>query len=105
MDKRPPAPGHDEILLTAPSGRCLCSNAEHKRLGCLADVVITFGRLGTAWAKGALWQHNWGKSFALCAGCWDTIRQIAQERRPGLVITDTRQPQPAPQPGASTAGP
>jgi hypothetical protein len=47
MGERPQAPGHDEIVLTAPPGRCLC-NSQHARLNCLADLVVTFGQLGTA---------------------------------------------------------
>jgi hypothetical protein len=93
MGNRPPVPGHDQIVLSTPPGRCLCNSAEHRRLGCLADVIVTFGQLGTAWAKDALWFFNWGKSFPLCTQCWDNIRHIAQDHRPGLVITDTRQPQ------------
>ena len=91
---RPRPPGYDEILLTAPPGRCLCNSLAHRRLGCLAEVIVTFGELGTAWQTGALWQANWGKSFPMCSECWAAVRKVAQERRPGLVITDTAQ-QPA----------
>lgn len=89
---RPRPPGHDEILLTAPPGRCLCNSLAHRRLDCLAEVIVTFGELGTAWQTGALWQTNWGKSFPMCGQCWDAVRKVAQERRPGLVITDSTQP-------------
>jgi hypothetical protein len=99
---RPRPPGHDEILVTAPPGRCLCNSLEHARLNCLADVVVTFGELGTAWQRGALWQSNWGKAFAVCTGCWDAIREVAQARRPGLVIRDHRQPAPAPGPAGAS---
>jgi hypothetical protein len=27
----------DEILVTAPPGRCLCNSLEHRRLNCLAE--------------------------------------------------------------------
>jgi hypothetical protein len=53
-----------------------------------AEVVVTFGELGTRWQKDALWQSNWGRSFALCRRCWDAIRAVAEERRPGLVVTE-----------------
>jgi hypothetical protein len=96
---RPRNPGYDEITVTPPPGRCLCSSAEHRRLGVLAEVVITFGELGIAWQQDNLWQMNWGKSFALCTGCWDSIRRVAEERRPGLTITEL--PLPRRRPGIS----
>src|SRR5689334_8782332 len=104
MRERPPAPGHDEIILTAPPGRCLCNSREHARLNCLADVVVTFGVLGTRWQRDALWQGNWGKSFAVCQGCWDAIREVAQSHRPNLVIRDCRQSGPPSAPAANPAG-
>jgi hypothetical protein len=91
---RPPAPGYDEILVTTPPGRALCTNREHRRLYVLAEAVITFGELGTAWQKDALWYHNWHKSFSLCRMCFDSVIQIARERRPGLAVIDTTTPQP-----------
>jgi hypothetical protein len=91
----------DEIVLTRPPGRCLCNSREHNRLNCLADVVVTFGELGTRWQRDALWQSNWGKSFAVCARCWDGIREVAQSRRPDLVIRDHREPTPPAASGAS----
>jgi hypothetical protein len=94
MAERPPPPGHDEIVLTDPPGRCLCNSREHARLYCLADLVVTFGQLGTAWQRDALWQGTWGKSYALCAGCWDAMRVVAQQWRPGLVIRDHRETAP-----------
>lgn len=100
MGERPTPPGHDEIVLTTPPGRCLCNSLAHRRLNCLADVVVTFGELGTAWQRDALWQRNWGQSFAVCSRCWDAIRTVAQERRPGLVIRDHRDSTP-PAPAAS----
>jgi hypothetical protein len=95
---RPPAPGDDEILVTRPPGRALCSNREHRRLYVLAEVVITFGELGTAWQKDALWFHNWHKSFSLCRTCFDTVIAVAREHRPGLVLVDATTPgTPAPE--------
>jgi hypothetical protein len=87
-DQRP-APGLDEIVVAVPPGRCLCNSREHARLGCLADVIVTFGELGTRWERDALWQDCWRRSYPLCSECWDAVRQIAASRRPGLVITET----------------
>ena len=87
MADRPPAPGLDEIAVAAPPGRCLCNTRDHARLGCLADVIVTFGQLGPQWQPGALWQDCWGRSYPLCSECWDAVREVAQSRRPGLVIT------------------
>ena len=103
MADRPPPPGHDEIVLTTPPGRCLCNSRAHARLNCLADVVVTIGELGTAWQPDALWQGTWGKSYPVCADCWDAMRTVAQERRPGLVICDHRETAP-PTVAASPAG-
>jgi len=90
----PPAPGLDEITVATAPVRCLCNSREHARLGCLADVVVTFGRLGIHRYHDALWPECWGRSYALCTECWDTVRQIAQGRRPGLVITEATSPPP-----------
>jgi hypothetical protein len=101
-DQRP-APGLDEMVVAVPPGRCLCNSREHARLGCLAEVIVTFGELGTRWHPAALWPDTWGRSYSLCAECWDTIRQIAASRRPGLVITQaTSALPPVPAPAAST---
>jgi len=99
--RRPAAPGLDEIAVAAPPGRCLCNSREHARLGCLADVVVTFGDLGTRWEPGALWQDCWGRSYPLCGQCWDSVRAVAVERRPGLVVRDDREPAAS----SVTAGP
>ena len=37
----------------------------------------------------ALWLEAWGKSYPMCGRCWDATRQVAQARRPGLIITGT----------------
>ncbi len=55
----------------------------------LAEVIITFGELGTAGHTDALWQASCGTSYPVCAECWDAIRQVAQGRRPALAITGT----------------
>ena len=102
---RPAAAGQDEIAVATPPGRCLCNSREHARLGCLADVIVTFGELGTRWQPDALWQDCWRRSYPLCSECWDTIRQIAASRRPALVITQaTSAPPTAPAPVASPPG-
>jgi hypothetical protein len=87
-----PKPGHDEILVAPPANVYLCNSREHARLGVPAEVVVTFGELGMRWQQDALWQSNWGRSFALCRRCWDAIRMVAQEHRPGLVVTEINVP-------------
>ena len=57
-EDQPPAPGHDEIIVTAPDGRQVCHSRGHARLGVLAEVVVTFGELGTRWQPGAVFQHG-----------------------------------------------
>jgi hypothetical protein len=88
-DSQPPAPGHDEISVSVPDGRAVCNSREHARLGVLAEVVVTFGALGTSWQPDAVFQDCWGRSFAMCAECWQAAREVAQARRPALVITST----------------
>jgi hypothetical protein len=89
MDDQRPVPGHDQIVVSAPAGHHLCNSRAHAALGCLAEVIVTFGQLGTRWHRDALWQDSWGRSYAMCAGCWQQTRQIVQSHRPGLVIRDT----------------
>jgi hypothetical protein len=70
------APGRDEIIVTTPAGRTLCHSREHTRLGCLAEVVVTFGELGTgAWGKDALWPDSWGRSYVMCGECCCATRR------------------------------
>jgi len=88
-DGQPSAAGHGEIVVTAPDGRQVCNSRGHARIGVLAEVVVTFGELGTRWQAGAVFQDCWGRSFAMCAECWQAAREVAQARRPALVITDT----------------
>ncbi len=84
-----PAPGHDEITLATPHGQPLCNDRQHHNLGTLADVIITIGQFGTLDAhRQALWPDCWGRSYPLCAACWQTTRQIAARTRPHLVIKD-----------------
>jgi hypothetical protein len=82
-DDQPPA-GHDEIIVTAPDGRQVCHSRGHARLGVLAEVVVTFGELGTRWQPDAVFQDCWGRS---CGECWQAAREVAEARRSALVIT------------------
>jgi hypothetical protein len=88
-EAQPPAPGHDQIIVAAAAEHTVCHARGHARLGVLAEVVVTFGDLGTRWQRDALWQDSWGHSYAMCPECWATTRQVAQACRPGLVITGT----------------
>jgi hypothetical protein len=87
-----PAPGHDQIIVTAPDGRTVCNSRGHARLGVLAEVVVTFGELGTKWQPDAVFQDCWSRSYAMCGECWQAAREVAQARRPALVITGTTTP-------------
>jgi hypothetical protein len=91
----PPAPGHDQIVATAPAARTVCNSREHARLGVLADVMVTIGQLGdAAWDNDALWPETWGHTYLMCSECWEATRQVAQRHRPGLVITGTQPARP-----------
>ncbi len=103
MADRAAAPGFDQIAVAEPPGRCPCNSREHAKLGCLAEVIVTFGRLGVRWARDALWQDCWGRSYPMCSQCWQTTREIAEERRPGLVVIEAAAP-PARSP-APVSGP
>jgi len=95
---QPPSPGPDEIVLSAPAPGEVCSSLAHRRVGLPAQVVGTLGQLGTAHRyREALWMQSWHKSYPMCGLCWQATRQVAQARRPGLVITDTTLPQPGKQ--------
>jgi hypothetical protein len=84
---QPPTPGPDEIMVAAATGRTVCHARGHARIGVQAEVVVTLGNLGTHWQPGALWQDCWGQSYSMCGECWQATRQVAQGRRPALVIT------------------
>lgn len=105
MGDGPPVPGTDEIVVVKPPARTLCSSREHRRLGLLAEVIITFGQLGTAWQQDALWQTCWGKSYPLCGECWGCVRQVAEGRRPALAVMEYGWPGQRGAPGGRTAGP
>ena len=88
-----PAPGHDEITLALPGGRHLCSDRAHRNAGRLADVIVSFGQLGVPGTpRQAFWPEVWRRSYPMCAGCWETTRQIAGKARPHLVIRGTTRP-------------
>ncbi len=40
----------------------------------------------------AIWPDRWHRTYPMCAACWQTTRQVASQRRPGLVIWDTTSP-------------
>jgi hypothetical protein len=87
---QPPRPGSDEIVLSAPATGDLCSSLEHRRASRPAQVVVTLGQMGTPdQHRAAVWMEAWGRSYPMCQSCWDATRQVAQARRPGLVITGT----------------
>ena len=51
---------------------------------------MTLGQMGTPGQhREAVWIECWGKSYLMCGPCWDATRQVAQARRPNLVITGT----------------
>jgi hypothetical protein len=85
-----PRPGPDQIILSAPGPGDLCSSLAHRRAGHPAEVVVTMGQMGTPGQhREALWREAWGSPYPMCGPCWQATRQVAQARRPSLVITDT----------------
>jgi hypothetical protein len=83
-------PGHDQITLAAPDGPALCHDRAHRNAGTPAQMVVTFGQLGSEpWQPESLWAETWGRSYPMCQPCWDTTRQVALKTRPHLVIRDT----------------
>jgi len=88
---QPLRPGPDEITLSAPAPGEVCSALEHRRAGRPAQVVVTLGQMGTPdQYRETLWLEAWGKPCPMCGSCWQATRQVAQARRPGLIIADTR---------------
>jgi len=70
-------PGYDEITLTIPRSRHLCSDRAHRRLGRLAYVIVIFGQLGDPrLPRECLWRECWGSSYPMCSACWENARQI-----------------------------
>ena len=91
-----PRPGYDEVVLTAADGAALCNSRGCADAGTLAGVVVTFGTLNDPEAgyhrRGALWRASWHKPVPMCAGCWESARQVAARYRPGLVVIDATGP-------------
>ncbi|HEY5985742.1 MAG TPA: hypothetical protein VIV12_05060 [Streptosporangiaceae bacterium] len=88
--------------MSAPAAGALCDSLACQRQRKPAEVMVTYDRLGgNWWDKDALWPECWGRSYLNCAGCWDQTRQVAQARRPGLMVRDCR---PAAPPGPPAAG-
>jgi hypothetical protein len=88
---RSPNPGPGEITVTTPLGRPLCTSLDHRRAGTRAAVIATFGA-ATGRARGALFVGCWGRSYALCAQCWDDTRRAAQRHHPSVPIHDSTAP-------------
>ena len=77
-------------MLSAPAAGELCSSLEHRRTKRPAQVIVTMGQMGTpAQYRAAVWPECWGKAYPMCQPCWQATRQVAQARRPALVITST----------------
>jgi hypothetical protein len=90
MNEQQIAPGPDEIALSAPAAGQLCTSREHRQAGRPAQVVVTLGPMGTTdQHHQALWMETWGRSYPMCQPCSQATRQVAQARRPALVITGT----------------
>ena len=86
-------PGHDQITVSVPGGRHLCHDRAHRNAGRLADVIVTFGQLGSPGTpRQALWPEAWGRSYPMCHPCWEATRQTAANARPHLVIRDAPEP-------------
>jgi hypothetical protein len=104
-DDQTPAPGHGQIMVAAAAEHTPCHARGHARLGVLAEVVVTFGDRGTRWQRDALWQDCCGRSYAMCGESWAATRQVAQNARPGLPITDTAPATRTPAPQAACPAP
>ena len=92
----PARPGYDEVVLTAADSAALCNSRGCAQAGRLAGVVVTFGVLSDPGAgyhhRGALWRESWHKPVPMCAGCWESARQVAARYRLGLVVVDAAAP-------------
>jgi len=84
-----PAPGPGQITVSAAGGRAVCYNREHQAAGRAADVLVTFGQLGTTGVD-ALWPGIWGHTVPMCGDCWQITCTVATARRPHLAVLDTR---------------
>jgi hypothetical protein len=86
------APGHDEVVLTAPGGSSLCNSRGCTQAGTLAEVIVTYGVLNdpgvSLYSREALWRESWNKPVPMCGACWESSRQVAVRYWPGLVVID-----------------
>ena len=57
-------------------------------MGILADVLVTFGQLGSYQNRDAFWPEVWGRTYPLCDECWPATRDVVQHVRPHLVIRE-----------------
>lgn len=89
MGEGRPAPGLDEIVLSAPGTGDLCNTLLCRRSGRPAQMIVTFGELGTRYPD-ALWPECWHRSYPMCAQCWRITREAAETCRAALVIQDAR---------------
>lgn len=96
-----PAPGHDEIVLTAPGRAALRSSRGCADAGTLAEVVVAFGILSDPgaglYSREAMWRECWRRSRPLCGACWQSCRQVAARCRPGLAVTGATRAPASPQ--------
>ena len=72
--------------MSPPEGRHLCHSLARQAMGRLAEVIVTFGRLGAGWPD-ALWPDCWYRWYPMCAQCRETTRQVTEQHRPALVFT------------------
>jgi hypothetical protein len=90
MDEPPQPSGHpgpDEILVSAAHQGQACSDRAHRNQGRAAELLITFGELGSP-GQDFLWRECWGRSYPMCGACWDRTRRTAEKFRADLVVTD-----------------
>ncbi len=98
-EAQPSAPGHDQIMVAAVAERTVCHARGHARLGVLAEVVVTFGELGTRWGN----QNTRSlRATASCRGSPDSSAP-ASSRVPRWVTQ--RRNAPAPEPIDATGSP
>ena len=56
---------------------------------------MALGQMGTPGQyREAVWMEAWGNACPMCGPCWEATRQVAQARRPALIINGTTHPPP-----------
>ena len=81
------------ITLSVPRGGQLCIDRAHRNAGTLAQVIVTFGKLGVEpWQRESMGPQCWGRSYPMGGPCWDSTRRTAQKARPNLVIRHASRP-------------